>query len=94
MPYQYNTFSGLARERTAATAGQSIHLTFSTEVTKGSLSVEIKDPRGNSVWHVNVPEHQNRNGTAEIRAALTGRYQVVITGLDTGGRFDVRWRVR
>jgi hypothetical protein len=91
MTYQYDTFSGLAREKTNATTGQIIHLTYTSHVTKGSLSFEVKDPVGVSLWRVNVPQQQDRSGTANIPASTTGAYQVIVTGLDTGGRFDVAW---
>jgi hypothetical protein len=94
MTYRYTTFSGLAREKTDLAAGQTIHLSFASHVTKGSLSFELKDPVGASVWRVNVPQQQDRSGTASIPAARSGAYQVVVTGLDTGGSFDVSWSAR
>ena len=92
--YHYNTFNGLAREKSQVNIGQTIQVTFSTNVTKGSLSLEVKDPTGGSLWRVNVPEHQTRHGTAQISAHRTGQYQFVVTGLDTGGSFDLSWRVK
>ena len=92
--YSYNTFNGLARDKSQVNIGQTIQVTFSTNVTKGSLSMEVKDPTGGSLWRVNVPEHQTRHGTAQISAHRSGQYQFVVTGLDTGGSFDLSWRVK
>lgn len=91
MTEQYHTFSGLAREKTNVTAGQTIQLRYTLHATKGSLAVAVLDPVGNHLWSVTVPQQQDRRGTARITASRTGAYQVVVIGLDTGGRFDVSW---
>lgn len=92
--YRYNTFNGLAREKSQVNTSQTIQVTFATHVTKGSLAMEVKDPTGASLWRVNVPEHQTRQGTTQITAHRSGEYQFVVTGLDTGGSFDLSWRVK
>ncbi len=91
MTYHYGTFNGLARERTEVTAGQSIALDYTLHATKGSLAAEVVDPDGNIVWNLSVPQNQDRNGTATIPVTTTGKYQVVLIGLSTGGSFDVSW---
>lgn len=92
--YQYNTFNGLAREKSQVSAGQTIQLKYVADVTKGSLSMEVKDPTGATLWRINVPEHQTRQSTSQIPAHRTGLYQFVVTGLDTGGSFDLSWHLR
>jgi hypothetical protein len=91
--HRYATFAGLAREQTPATAGQVIALRWTADVTKGSLEMEVKDAQGRILWRVDVPAHQTRRGTALIRATQTGQYQIIVTGLEAGGSFDVSWPV-
>ena len=92
--YHYYTFNGMAREKSQVSAGQIIQFTYAADVTKGSLSMEVKDPTGVSLWRVNVPEHQARTGTGQFPAHRTGQYLFVVTGLDTGGSFDLSWHVK
>jgi hypothetical protein len=91
MTYHYGTFNGLAREGTNATAGQTITVDYALHATKGTLAAEAVDPVGNIVWSISVPQDQDRNGTATIPVTTTGKYQVVLIGLSTGGSFDVTW---
>ena len=91
MTYHYDTFNGLAREYTNASTGQTITVDFALHATKGSLAAEVLDPAGNVVWNMSAPADQDQNGTKTIPVTLTGKYQVVLIGLGTGGSFDVSW---
>ncbi len=94
MHYHYATFSGLAREQTSVSAGQTIAVNYTLHSTKGSLTAEVVDPSGNPVWSLNVPQDQERNGSVNIPATGDGKYQVVLIGLNTGGSFDVSWSAK
>jgi hypothetical protein len=94
MTYHYRTFNGLAREKTNATAGETITVDYKLHATKGSLAAEVVDPVGNVVWSVTAPQNQDRTGTQLIPVSTTGKYQVVVLGLDTGGSFDLTWSAK
>jgi hypothetical protein len=87
----YRTFNGLVRERTVVREGQVLALTYSARVGKGSLSIEVKDPTGRDLWRVNVPQDEQTDGIKTLVAGQAGTYQIVVTGLDTGGSFDLSW---
>lgn len=92
LAYSYDTFSGLARQKSVFSAGAQIALSYAADVTKGSLSIEVKDPAGNSVWRLNVAEREARQGSETLPAPTSGEYQFIVTGLDAGGRFDLSWQ--
>ncbi len=94
--YSYRNFAGLVREETALEQGQTLELTYEAEVTKGSLAMEVVSPAGAEVWRVNLPKGRQTDGSvsAEVAVPETGSYQVVVTGLDAGGSFDLSWKVR
>ena len=92
--HDYRTFVGLVRRDVTVEEGQALDVTYGATVNKGSLSIEVKDPTGHDLWRVNVPDEQQTNGTKSLVAEQTGSYVIVITGLDTGGSFDVFWDVQ
>ncbi len=92
--YRYRSFSGLVRQETTITEGQTLEVTYAADVTKGSLEMEVKDAAGVDLWRVNVPKQQQTQDTARVVAPRTGSYQVVVTGLDAGGSFDISWKAK
>ena len=94
--YSYRNFAGLVRQETGLEQGQALELTYEAEVTKGSLAMEVVDPDGTEVWRVNLPKGRQTDGriVAEVSVPESGPYQVVVTGLDAGGSFDLSWQVR
>lgn len=92
--YRYRSFSGLVRQETTVTEGQTLEVTYAADVTKGSLEMEVKDAAGTDLWRVNVPTQQRTKGTGRVVAPHTGSYQVVVTGLDAGGSFDISWKAK
>ena len=94
--YSYQNFAGLVRQHTALEQGQTLELTYEAEVTKGSLAMEVMDPAGAQVWRVNLPKGEQTDGSlvAQVAVPETGSYQVVVTGLDAGGSFDLSWEAR
>ena len=94
--YSYRNFAGLVRQETSLEQGQTLELTYEAEVTKGSVAMEVMDPVGAEVWRINLPEGRQTDGrtVAEVAVPRTGSYQVIVTGLDAGGSFDLAWETR
>ncbi len=92
--HSYRTFVGLVRKEVTIEKGGALDVDYAATVTKGSLSIEVKDPTGNDLWRVNVPDDQHTNGAKTVVAGQTGSYVIVVTGLETSGSFDLSWGVQ
>ena len=92
MNYSFSTFTGFERGATQAEAGQILSLDYAASLQKGSLSLEIHDPDGETVWQTELSE--NVQESFEVLAGQSGWYAVVVRADNAGGSFDVSWEVR
>jgi hypothetical protein len=73
-----------------AKAGQEIDLTYDVEVEKGSLTLAVEGPDGQTVWEETYRE--SASDSLALTAPEEGHYTLVVTGDETGGSFDISWQ--
>ena len=89
--YNYQTFNGMEYNRLQAESGWVIFVDYTACVTKGMLSMEIRDPDENLLWNTDLTGDTNHH--VELPANLDGEYILKITGQETGGGFSVQWGI-
>jgi len=89
--YSYQTFSGVEYNRLQAESGRVIFVDYAAKVTRGMLSMEIRDPVENLLWNVELVGDASDH--VELPANLDGEYVLKIIGQDTGGAYSVQWGV-
>jgi len=91
MLYSYRTFTGTESDLIQAQQGQTISFSNALDINKGSLLIEWQDPEGEVVWR-EVFE-TSVQGTNEIPVLIDGTYTIIIQGKDTGGGFEISWKI-
>jgi hypothetical protein len=89
--YKYKTFSSAEYNHLQAESGWVIFVDYATKVTKGTLSMEIRDPAENLLWNIELTSDATDH--VELPANLDGEYVLQITGQKTGGEFSVQWGI-
>lgn len=84
----YVDFNGSEVISINATKGTKIKIGYSSSVKAGSLTIEIKDPYGNTIK--TLPP--SKSGSISIAIAETGRVSIAVTGKSTTGSFKMNWR--
>ena len=87
----YDTFDGIERTTFRAQEGQTISLDYGRTVEKGSLSLRLVAPDGESLWEKTY--RQDGDESITLTAPQQGRYQLCVEGEGAGGSFDLSWRV-
>ena len=100
---RYRTFSGVERKSFRAKKNEAVEIDYEVEVEKGTLTLSVVDPDGETVWEETFEETQGDGGASRTSFSgdyalepvpQAGRYKLRIEGDQTGGRFDVSWDVR
>ncbi|MEA3439452.1 MAG: hypothetical protein U9R58_04140 [Chloroflexota bacterium] len=91
MKYSYTTFYGVERKTFRAEAGQSITFEYDVAVEKGALVLNVVDPDGKVLWEETFIE--DTIDTATVIAPRNGFHTIGIEGQETGGGFDIAWRI-
>jgi hypothetical protein len=89
---RYASFSGVERKSFRLEAGQTLAIDYDVEVEKGTMTLSWVDPDGETLWEETFEE-----GAADevaLSASQSGRHKLLIEGRNTGGSFDLSWRVR
>lgn len=89
---QYVTFDGTESKSFRVEAGQTVELACDVSVEKGSLSVTLLSPDGKSLWQESFLE--DREAFVTVTATETGLHILRIEGQETGGSFDISWRLK
>lgn len=89
--YSYTTFNGREKSTFRAEEGEMIVLDYEVTVDKGSLTLRVENPDGESLWEESFEE--DGEDSVEISVDTSGRHQIVIVGNDTGGSFDLSWEI-
>ncbi len=89
--YRYETFTGTERKSIRLTAGETLALTYAVEVDKGSLTLAVQNPDGETLWEETFEEADDE--TVELNAEKTGTYKLLVQGERTGGSFDISWDI-
>ena len=89
--YRYRTFRGREVQRFSAQEGQMINLDYEATLDKGSLTIAVRGPEGDTLWHVTLREDHSAH--VEIFVPDSGSHTLVAEGKDTGGELQVRWQV-
>ncbi len=89
--YRYRTFRGREVQRFSAEEGQVISLEYEATVNKGSLTIAVRGPEGDTLWHVTLREDLRAH--VLIFVPTSGVHTLVAEGKDTGGDLQVRWQV-
>lgn len=89
MDYSYNTFSGDEVGRATLDEGEELTVEYDAEVDKGTLTIRVEDPDGDTLQAITLEEDDSDTWT--ITASQDGQHIVVVEGDDTGGSFDVEW---
>ena len=83
-------------------ANQAVEIDYEVSVEKGTLTLSLINPDGETVWEETFEEAEGDGGEPknsfsgdyELEAVpKTGRYGLHIEGDQTGGSFDVSWQV-
>ena len=99
---QYRTFSGVERVRFRAGANETVTIDYEITVEKGSLTLSLVGPDGETVWEETFEEREGEGSESSESYSgehaldpvpQSGRYTLRIEGDRTGGRFDVSWQV-
>lgn len=86
----YQKFDGEFFKSLKLEKGQQLFASFEAETEKGSLSLLLVDPFGNTFVSVPFPEETK---VREIEIDRSGRYKMKVVGEDHGGRFSVNWTI-
>lgn len=89
---QYVTFDGTQTKTFHAEAGQTITLEYKVTVEKGSLTLKLVAPGGESLWEETY--HENGEDAVSVTMPDDGRYTLRIEGEETGGSFDISWSMQ
>ena len=88
---RYQTFTGTKTRQIDAQAGQTIRLAYEVTVSKGSLAIELRDPRRDALWQLLL--ERDAADVVELPARSAGTYRLVIEGDGTGGSYAISWEV-
>jgi len=87
----YDTFDGIERTAFRAQEGQTISLDYDVTVEKGSLTLRLVAPDGESVWEKTYSQDGDESIT--LTAPQQGRYRLCVEGDGAGGSFGLSWRM-
>ena len=87
----YDTFDGIERTTFRTQEGQTISLDYCMTVEKGSLTLRLVAPDGESLWEKTYSQDGDESIT--LTAPQQGRYQLCVEGDGAGGSFDLSWRM-
>lgn len=87
--YDITTFTGTEQGEFHAEIGDVLLFNYTVDLVKGALFIEWQDPQGEPIWQKMLDGRDQ--GEVEFEDLHPGRYQVVIRGEGSGGRFDVSW---
>lgn len=88
----FGTLNASDPNEVSMTAGQTMDLSYSVTLNKGTLIITVLDPDGNVVF--NTEFYRSDRGGTQIVAETSGTYKVVATGREAGGKYDIRWNVK
>jgi hypothetical protein len=88
----YVTFDGVQNKTVRAEAGKTIDLACDVSVDKGTLTTELIAPDGETLWKDTFRE--DREAFVNVTATEDGLHILRIEGEETGGSFDISWRVK
>lgn len=89
---QYVKFDGMESKSFRVEAGQTVELACDVSVEKGLLSVTLLSPGGERLWQDTFLE--DREAFVTVTATETGLHILRIEGQETGGSFDISWRLK
>jgi hypothetical protein len=84
----YHLFNGTKSKTIQVTAGKTTVIIYASVVEEGKLEIELK----NTVTMVTTTLPSNTTGIKTITAVNNEKYQLVITGTQTKGSFDINWK--
>ena len=87
----FGTLNASDPNEVSMTAGQTMDLSYSVTLNKGTLIITVLDPDERHIQHGVL---QSDKGGAQIVAETSGTYKVVATGREAGGKYDIRWNVK
>ena len=88
---RYNEFSGKEIKSIKVNEGETLEFSFDIEVQEGELAIKILDPSENTVWEKEFIQSVSEGDA--ITATESGRYRLVVEGLETAGAFIITWQV-
>ena len=87
--YDFKTFSGFESGSTQVDRGEIIFFNYQATINRGSLLIEWQDPAGEIVWQKTLSESDR--GNVKIETDTSGKYTIIIQGVNAAGNFDVSW---
>lgn len=87
---KYKKFTGIEHGEISVRDGQKISIVYEVSVKNGSLSIIVKNT--DILWHVELDSNTQNNISLPINKS--GNYQIIISGKNTSGSFDVSWKVK
>ena len=87
--YDFKTFTGFESGNTLVERGETIFFDYHATITRGSLLIEWQNPSGEIVWQKTLSESDR--GNVEIGIDTSGKYSIIIQGVNAAGNFDVSW---
>lgn len=87
----YQTLTGAKVDTLTADAGEALVLSYDVQVTKGELSIEVRQPGDEPVWDVSLKD--DAQAVVELDIQQDGRHRIVVEGDNAGGGFDISWEL-
>ena len=86
---RFETLRGRKVRQETLSTGETLVLDYDVTVDKGTLTLMVEDPSGESVWETEVTD--SAADQVEIVAAEAGNYDIIVEGDDAGGSYDLSW---
>lgn len=87
MKASFGYLTGVDKKEVKFTSGQNILLKYNIKVEKGSLDIKLVDSQENGIYEF----EPTGNHTKELEITKTDKYQIVITGKEAKGSYEITW---
>ena len=84
----YENFEGSETRTLNVNKGDQIEFNYNSDVREGTLSIVINDPYGAVAATLPI----KKKGSVKIIAKGTGKINLVVTGKNTSGYFELFWK--
>lgn len=87
----YQLFNGKKAETLPLQAGESLIVAYDVRVDKGSLTLQLSDPRQDIIYEATY--YQDMEGVFELTPQQDGPFTLRVIGVETRGGFDFQWEL-
>jgi hypothetical protein len=91
--YRYRLFNGRLTRRVNADAGAILTVDYGASVEEGTLDMRILNPGGELVWEETFDPGEDVDSSVQVEMGQEGRYELIVEGHQSRGRFEIDWEV-